>query len=169
MPVGITVLEETLASVSAMAAATLIGPAEVDALGVLVPPSRHHRQRSRCCWPRCARRRSDHPRHLAGAPLLPDPGAPAAEAVADELISDRSRALKLTAPPAERSRSVLASALWVAKVSAMAAPIAALPAVVSPEALVFVAAVVFAVKVALPDTLVRAPPPCRSRCRGPSA
>src|SRR5207244_2419714 len=57
----------------------------------------------------------------------------------------------VTAPPAEMSRSVVASAVCFANVSAMAAPIAAEPLeVVSPDAVVVAVAFVEALKVAAP-------------------
>src|SRR6185503_4853813 len=87
---------------------------------------------------------------LSTLPLLFVSGAPAALAVAFEAEVDVVFAVKLTAPPTLIGRSVVAVALWFAKVSAAAAPIAAEPLeVVSPEAVVVAVAVVLAVNAAL--------------------
>ena len=79
------------------------------------------------------------------------PGAPAADAVALELVVDVVVAARMTSPPAESPRWMVAVALWDATVSATAAPIAADPLdVVSPDAVVFAVAVVVAVSETAP-------------------
>jgi hypothetical protein len=110
-PNGMVALLDAFEMTSAMAAATLIGPALVDALGVLVepepaPPAAAAVEfawlRSPATWP------STPPDGEPGAPL---PGAPAADAVADAEVVDGPVALNVTAPPAEMSLKVVASAV----------------------------------------------------------
>jgi hypothetical protein len=69
---------------------------------------------------------------------------PAAEAVADEDVVDGPVAVNVSVPPAVSGPSVVAVAVWLANVSATAAPMAAEPPVVSPDAVVFAVAVVVA-------------------------
>ena len=128
--------------VSATAAATLIGPLLVEALGVLAPPvpSPPFAAAVLSAWPRSPATWPSTP--PAGAPPEPSLGAPAADAVAEDEAVERSIAVKVTAPPAVMFRSVVAVAVWFANVSAIAAPTAADPPVVSPDAVVFAVAVV---------------------------
>src|SRR5438067_568075 len=110
-PTGIVAFEEALLTTSAIAAATLIGPALVDALGGDVGPEPaapceaavpFAKPRSSPIW------LSTPP---ADAPAPPSPGAPAADAVAEEDVFDGPVALKLTSPVATMLRSVVAVAV----------------------------------------------------------
>jgi hypothetical protein len=66
-------------------------------------------------------------------------------------VVDGPFAVNVRAPPALSGPRVVAVAVWFANVSAIAAPIAAEPPVVSPDALVFAVAVVFAVNAMSPS------------------
>src|SRR5689334_1384260 len=142
--------EEEVTKDSATAAATLMPPLEVEADGVLslpvsLPPFAlavlFAWLRSPATWP------STPP---DGASPLPFAGAPAALAVALLSTAVGPVAAKVTAPPARMLRCVVASAVCVAKVSASAAPIAALPPCVSPDAVVVALAFVMALNVTAP-------------------
>ncbi len=95
----------------------------------------------------------------AGSPLLVSSwGAPAALAIAPDELSDDPSAEMLTAPTALIERSVQASTLWLAIVSASATPIAASLPSVSPRALVSADAICDALMCAAPLTASVAPP-----------
>src|SRR5258706_7307272 len=151
---GIVARALAFATVTAIAAATLIGPPEVEALGVPVGPE--------VSPPFAPAVKFANPRWLpTWLSTLPPPllsGAPAALPVAVDDEVDGPNAVNMTAPAAVRARSVVASAVWFEDVSAIAAPIAAEPLdVLSPEAVVFAVAVVDALKVAAPDRASGAP------------
>src|SRR5688572_22593303 len=166
-PAGTAARELAFASVTATAAATLIGPVEVDAAGVAplaLEPSPVAAVEAPSA---CARSLLTCPvTPPDGAPVWPSPGAPAAEAVADEEVVDGPRASNVTAPPAVMLRAVVASAVWSANVSATAAPIAALPLlVVLPDAVVLAVAVVVALKATVPPAVSVGPVPADASLR----
>jgi hypothetical protein len=144
--------------VSATAAATLTEPELVDALGAAVAPdppaplvaaAPFAKLRSFASWP---------------SRLLPaESGAPFAPAVALEVACDGPVAANVTAPADVSERSVVASAVWSAKVSARAAPIETEPAA-APLAVAVAVAFVVAVYDALP-TFVVGPPSDRAVLR----
>src|SRR6266516_1970795 len=122
----------------AIAAATEIPPLEVDADGVAAaPPSPEPPfalevldacERSPATW-------LSTPPDGASDEFLS--GAPAADAVALSVDVESSDAAIVTPPFAVTSRITNALAVWLLMFSASAMPIAALPPVVSPDAVVF--------------------------------
>src|SRR5439155_14757139 len=90
-------------------------------------------------------------------PLVSSSGAPAALAMAPDELSDDPSAEMLTAPTALMERSVHASTLWFAIVSASATPIAASLPSVSPRALVSAEAVCDAPMCAAPLSVIVLP------------
>src|SRR5688500_4127995 len=108
-PAGMIARALAFAIVSATAAATLIGPVEVDALGVAVSPE--------SSAPAPAALASAAARSLPTwlstleEPGAPSPGAPAALAVAEDDDVDGPIAVTLTAPTAVIARSIEAKAV----------------------------------------------------------
>src|SRR5688572_5209002 len=111
-PAGTAARELAFASVTATAAATLIGPVEVEAAGVAPVALELSPVAAVEAPSACARSLLTCPvTPPDGAPVSPSPGAPAAEAVADEEVVDGPRASNVTAPSALMSRAVVASAV----------------------------------------------------------
>jgi hypothetical protein len=138
---------ETFASVTATAAATLTGPPDVVALGVaavpepvpsFAPAAVSAKPRWSPTWPVTS--------------LEPPEGEPAADAVAVDDVFDGPVALSVVAAPALIERLSVAREVWSANVSANEAPTAAVPACVSPAAVVVAVASVLDVKEAAPAT-----------------
>ena len=106
-PTGIVALAVAFATVTATAAATLIGPPLVEALGVFVPPEP--------VPPAAAAAVSAWLRSPATWPSTSPDGAedevPFADAVAPDDVVDGPIAVKVTAPPAVMSPKVVASAV----------------------------------------------------------
>ena len=152
--------ELALSMLTAIAAATAMPPPEVEADGVAVPPEP--------VPPLAVAVVSANPRASAacpstppkGDPGAPEPGAPAAEALAWLPLIDVPFAAKLTAPPAASDRDVVAETAWLAIVSASDAPTAAVeaPLATAPE-IVETDAVCDAVAPSAPPILVRDPAP----------
>src|SRR4029079_12803009 len=119
------------------AAATLMPPLLVDALGVEPAPPLPEPS---CAADvdsanvRCAAMLPSTP--LPAAPPVESPGAPVADAVASALVSEELFALSETAPAAPRCRASFASVMWFAIVSASERPIAADDPSADPAALV---------------------------------
>src|SRR5258706_9680052 len=109
-PNGMFAFALAVESVSAIAAATLMGPPLVDALGDAVPPEpvAPAAPAALFAWLRSPRICPSTP--PAGAPALPWDGAPAADAVALEVAVEMFVAVRLTAPPALTLLRVVASA-----------------------------------------------------------
>src|SRR5688500_15394688 len=166
-PAGIVARELAFASVTATAAATLIGPVEVDAAGVAPLALELSPVAAADAPSACARSLLTCPvTPPAGAPVWPSPGAPAADAVADEEVVDGPRAANVTAPPAVMLRAVVARAVCSAKVSAIAAPTAALPLlVVLADAAVLAVAVGAALTATAPPALSVGPVPADASLR----
>src|SRR5438067_181781 len=144
---------DALTTDTATAAAMLTPPCDVEACGVagvslepvvpLADAALSACERSPATWP------SMPP---AGAELVP----PALAVAVDETV-DGAFAVSVIAPPACSDAWLDAKAVWFAKVSATDAPIAAVPPVVSPVAVVLVVAFVAEVKVMAPRADCTAP------------
>src|SRR6185503_8934921 len=143
-PAGMIARALAVEIVSEIAAATVIGPPDVEADGVAASPESP--APFAAATPSAELRSA--PTWLSTLPLLFVSGAPAALAVAAEDAVEPVDAVSVNVPPALTFVAVLANAVCVANVSAIAAPMAAEPLeVVSPEAVVvadaFVAALPF--------------------------
>jgi hypothetical protein len=143
------------AIVTATAAATEIGPPEVDAEGVPVPPEPEPPAAMDCA--------PAFERSPATWPSTPPDGAeldvPFADAVAVLLVVEEPAAVTLAAPVTMSVPLVVAETECVASVTATAAPTAALLADAEPDAFVVVAAVWFAETTSAPPTVAVLPEP----------
>lgn len=126
---------------TATAAATMTAPLEVEADGVAVGPDPaplldvavvSAKARWVLTWPFTP---------PLGAAVEFLSGAPAVDAVPSLSVEDEPVAVNVTAPATVNDRAVEAVTEWLAKVSANAAPVAALEPLVSPVALVITDAV----------------------------
>src|SRR4030088_2350820 len=156
-PLGVIVARElAFTTVAATAAATLIGPLDVEALGAASLEAGA---------PLALARESALERSPPTRPSTPPgepPDEPEAVAAACGVVVDGPVAVNVTGPViAVKKRAVVASAVWFAKVRATEAPTAAVPPVLALPAVVFAVAVVPAAKVIAP--VVRVPGP-RKAC-----